>query len=307
MSKDGQLSPRTGFFHHFESKETLIKIFDQSSEDFSTEQLSNDIINQYRIENLPYFDQYLGPYPFEEYKKWISLTDLISEEVVKRVNSDSKLIRSVSAIIPKEFVSHKNKMECDVSKNDLNDLDFKIDPKYKLKFIDIEQLKAYPTNSTPDQITSHKIDNSFLLEQIINIYDKNENQVLGELQITFIVFFLGQNYEAFEQWKKLFQLICKSSSAMKNRAEFFINFIRVIYYQLKEVPSETFVDILENNNFLLSCCRDFFLNIYNQTDQLDSNLIRKCKQLQEHLTKQYEWEFDVEPDDEAPVVVDLNE
>lgn len=302
---DGRLSPRTGFFHYFECKETLIKVFDTTSEDFSSEPLSVDLINQYRIENLPYFDSHLGPYPFEQYKQWISLTDLISSQLLEKVNSDSELIRSVSAIVPKQFISTKNQMECDSNANDLNDLNFKLDPKHLLKFTKIEQLNAYPINSTPEQITRNKIDNSYLLEQLIDHHAMDENRALGELQLAFIVFLIGQNYEAFEQWKRLFQLICKSSQAMTIRTEFFINFIRVIYYQLKEVPSDTFIDILENNNFLLGCLRDFFLNIYNQENQLNDNLIQKCKQFQGYLTKQYSWEFDIEPDDEAPVIVDL--
>ena len=307
MSKDGQLSPRTGFFHYFECKETLIKEFDIVNEDLSTESLTSELINKYRIHNLPYFDSHLGPYPFEQYKQWISLTDFIDLTLTERLNSESKSIRSVSAIVPKVFRSNRNQMETDEEANDLNDLNFKIDSKHQLKFTSINQLNAYPTNSSPEQITKYKIDNSFLLEQIINNYDKDTGKVLGELQLAFIVFFIGQNYEAFEQWKHLFRLICKSSSAMIDQNEFFINFIRVIYFQLKEVPSDIFVDILENNNFLICCLRDFFLNVYNQEDKLNVNLIQKCKKFQQYLSKQYEWEFDVEPDDEAPVVVDLND
>ena len=226
---------------------------------------------------------------------------------MKRINSDSELIRSVSAIVPKEFVSHRNKMDCDSSKNDLNDLNFKMDPLHLLKFTDVDRLLVHPENSTPEQITRNQIDNSFLLEQLIAASGGEENSVLGELQFAFVVFLVGQNYEAFEQWKKLFRLICKASKAMTSRPQFFVNFIRVLYFQLKEVPSDTFVDILENNNFLLSCLRDFFLNIGNQEEKLSENLVSKCKQFQGYLTKQYEWEFDIEPDDEAPVVVELNE
>ena len=301
------MSPRTGFFHYFEGRETLIRLYDEKSEDFSTEPLSTDTINKYRIEHLPYFDQFLGPYPFEQYKQWISLTDLIGADLFKRMNSHSGLIRSVSAIVPKEFVSHRNKMDCDSSKNDLNDLNFKLDEQHLLKFTDVDRLQAYPANSTPQQITRNKIDNSFLLEQLIEAHGGDENSVLGELQFAFVVFLIGQNYDAFERWKKLFRLVCKASQAMIGRPEFFISFIRVLYFQLKEVPSDTFVDILENDNFLLGCLRDFFLNIQNQENQLSESLIGKCKQFQEYLTKQYEWEFDIEPDDEAPVVVELSE
>ena len=185
------MSPRTGFFHHFEARETLNRLCDAKSEDSSTEPLSTDMINKYCIENLPYFDEFLGPYPFERYKQWISLTDLSEPELVKRINSNSRPIRSISAIKPREFVSHRKKINSDSKKIDLNDLNhaIKLDEQHPLKFTDIECLQAYPTNSTPQQITRNKIDNTFLLEQLIEAHGGDDNSMLGELQFVFVVFF----------------------------------------------------------------------------------------------------------------------
>ena len=49
-----------------------------------------------------------------------------------------------------------------------------------------------------------------------------------------------------------------SSAPAELSKKFKFKFLACLYFQLKEVPSDTFVQILENDNFLLGCLRDFF-------------------------------------------------
>ncbi len=48
--------------------------------------------------------------------------------------------------------------------------------------------------------------------------------LLGELQYAFILFFLGENYDGFEQWKALVHLLCACDAALLSRASFFERF-----------------------------------------------------------------------------------
>jgi A1 cistron-splicing factor AAR2 len=43
----------------------------------------------------------------------------------------------------------------------------------------------------------------------------NPKDILGELQYCFITFLLGENLEAFEQWKSLVSIICSCPSGMQ--------------------------------------------------------------------------------------------
>lgn len=76
--------------------------------------------------------------------------------------------------------------------------------------------------------------------------------VLGELQFAFVCFLIGNVYEAFEHWKQLLLLLCRSEEAMRERSDLYLGLISVLYHQLGEIPPDFFVDIVSQNNFLTS-------------------------------------------------------
>lgn len=74
--------------------------------------------------------------------------------------------------------------------------------------------------------------------------------VLGELQFAFICFLIGNVYDAFEHWKALLNLLCRSEEATVKHQALFSNLISVLYHQLHEIPADFFVDIVSQDNFL---------------------------------------------------------
>lgn len=68
----------------------------------------------------------------------------------------------------------------------------------------------------------------------------------GELQIAFVVFLCGQLFEGFEQWKRLLTVICSADNCIgrQQMQAFFLHFISLLHFQLKEVPSDLFLDIV---------------------------------------------------------------
>lgn len=59
-------------------------------------------------------------------------------------------------------------------------------------------------------------------------------------------------YEAFEHWKQLLNLLCRSEEAMVKHHTLYVNLISILYHQLGEIPPDFFVDIVSQNNFLTS-------------------------------------------------------
>lgn len=74
----------------------------------------------------------------------------------------------------------------------------------------------------------------------------------GELQFAFVCFLLGNVYEAFEHWKQLLNLLCRSEEAMMKHHTLYVNLISILYHQLGEIPADFFVDIVSQDNFLTS-------------------------------------------------------
>lgn len=74
----------------------------------------------------------------------------------------------------------------------------------------------------------------------------------GELQFAFVCFLLGNVYEAFEHWKRLLNLLCRSETAMVKHHALYVSLISILYHQLGEIPADFFVDIVSQDNFLTS-------------------------------------------------------
>ena len=48
--------------------------------------------------------------------------------------------------------------------------------------------------------------------------------------------------EGLEQWKLFVDLLCHCDEIIETRAKFFENFLRVLYYQLNQLPKDWFKD-----------------------------------------------------------------
>jgi A1 cistron-splicing factor AAR2 len=93
-----------------------------------------------------------------------------------------------------------------------------------------------------------------LLDSVGNDY----NQVLGELQYSFVCFLIGHVYDAFDQWKQLVALLCTCDAALRQHPTLFHELIGVLHFQLRETPEDFFVDIVSRDNFLTHTLQSFF-------------------------------------------------
>lgn len=58
-------------------------------------------------------------------------------------------------------------------------------------------------------LTEANFDKSIILGELLKKeYDGKSENLLGELQFSFISFLLGENLESFEQWKSIITLLC---------------------------------------------------------------------------------------------------
>lgn len=82
VSKEGQTAPRSGFFHNFRTKEVLVKKYNPEQETFED---VHDEETIHRLQsNLKNLDRNLGAYPYDSWKKWVSLSNKISIETIQR-------------------------------------------------------------------------------------------------------------------------------------------------------------------------------------------------------------------------------
>jgi len=110
-------------------------------------------------------------------------------------------------------------------------------------------------------------------------------------------------YDAFEHWKKLLNLLCSCDEALSTYSDIFDALIGVLHFQVLEIPKDFFVDIVSANNFLTTTLQVFFSNVESSTT-VDKKLVEKALRFRQHLTKRFNWDFESEPEEFAPVVVE---
>lgn len=322
VGRSGDSAPRTGFFHNFTQGEILVKKWDKAAEDISTAPISAEEEERIRSNLTGDLQRYLAPFSYSEWSRWISLSKHITSEVMGWLQPESGLICSATPFESQPFCSHRQSsqeraegvsMDTDDKEGNLATkadklMELKELPAFKIRYTPFPR-RRHPSNSTPAEITKHGMDSSYVLERLLSAWP-HESDLLGELQFVFICFLVGHVYPSFEQWQKLVSAFCTSAEAVNRHPALFSDLVSVLHFQLQEVPTDFFVDIVARKNFLTDALSALFRNIADSDvpDNGPASLKMKALRFKMSLVKLMGWSFDEEePDEERPVVVELND
>lgn len=320
--RTSQLGPRTGFFHNFKCRELLIKEWSEVDEDFVETTSESDLLvkRERYLANMRDLDKFLGAYRYSYYETYKRLTSKLSSDHVHRLMPICAKIRSVPYLVKQE----KNDDESQIPKkpqratlwssdeikpNESNLLpELKQEPKSVINFTSINK-----NANEPHLITVYNLDTSARLEQCFE-GSCGKQQLLAEFEFAFVVFLLCHVYECFEHWKELLKLICLADGSLSKCTQFFIDFVNILCAQFEQVSQDLFEDIIDDNNFVLGNLSIFFQNIdylLQQHDKQNNNNLQHLKtlkktaqKLRKYLIDKFNWNFDVERDDEQPTIVD---
>ena len=212
--------------------ETFIKINEEMNKNYSI-----------GLDNLD-FDQFLGNYPYEQIQNWKDLTNFLNKDIINKLQKNIDMTMCPG-------IKEENKNEN--NENEINEIKINIQ---LMTYENIEFTEFYLNQ--PEYINS--LDKSLLLEKIISKL-KSPYEFLGEFQYTFILFLIGEVYEALKQWKDIFILISSSENLLtkKNYEKFFCDFTEIIYNQLRLFPDDLMHDVILENNFLKRYLTNFLL------------------------------------------------
>ncbi|CAN0227275.1 unnamed protein product, partial [Discosporangium mesarthrocarpum] len=111
-------------------------------------------------------------------------------------------------------------------------------------------------------------------------------ELLGELQVSFVIFFCLSSLEAFRQWHRLCAMLCRCEAALVAHPDLFRTFIRILHAHLKLVPEDFFEVELSKDNFLVPCLSAMFQNILVDST-LDPQLRDSACRLMRFLQKRF--------------------
>ena len=145
------------------------------------------------------------------------------------------------------------------------------------------------------------MDKSYSLIKNLEKFEKKYD-ILGEFQIAFIEFLIGQKFNAFEYWKSIILLMCECDEIIPKEVLLFKSFLEILQVHFQEISPDFLSLDNDKKNILWKCLKTFFETIQSISDlQLDS------KRCQLELKKYHGWCFtdSDDSDEDKPVIVDV--
>jgi A1 cistron-splicing factor AAR2 len=171
-------------------------------------------------------------------------------------------------------------------------------PERDFAFIPVDLKQTWREGAVGRERTEAAQDRSWALGDLIERYAgeaSGGNQLLGELQVTFLMVLTMMNYSCLQQWKRILELVLTSRRAVLDREEFVAEVIRILSLQLQrcdDVEGGLFeIDGDEGGAFL----RDLLMKLRQSVDDLvgDSKSLVKQEldELQEWVKTEYDWDL----------------
>jgi len=275
---------RTGFFLFMKPQDVEVFRWDPEVEELvRLENQDEEARYADGVRNFD-FDAHLGPYPLQLRAQWSELTRHISVGLLAKIEPISRVVRSKrteydAGRIETTEASLAAQQTAEGTGEDMEDgcedapMDVESRQESRQQQPDRGQethlesnlgagnlfFSALPRSRkgrgvNPEETTRLHMDRSSQLEAMIaREYRGQEFGILGELQLAYIAFLLGQNCDGFDQWRTLLQMLCSCESATSTRPELFSEVCRTFHAQLDQAPSDLFGDDLTRDNFLGSC------------------------------------------------------
>ncbi|KAI8063297.1 A1 cistron-splicing factor [Gongronella butleri] len=321
-SKEGTQGLRTGFFKYFDPSDVVVREWNPAIEDLYDEtHIDPAQIERYKI-NIREFDVNMGPYPLEPasyYQRWQRLTRYITPGLVRRVLPNNG---KVSHLPPGEPVHPEQQQTqqqqtlrtpTDENEDEAVPLQRRgrgqaLEKEEGMEFTPFDLRQSFPTGASAAQITRWSMDKSWLAQDLLHsVYHDDHRLLLGEFQLAFVCLLMAQNFSGFQHWKQVVHLLCSCHELLEQKPTLFVDFIDVLEDQLEECPIDFFRDILSENNFIASMLK----NLHSALPGAGTDLNRRFDQLTRFIEKRFNWEIDtgdddLEDDEDAPVIVDLD-
>lgn len=185
-----EVGPRMGFFLSLQQRELMVLRWNAVREEVDLSPAPEAEVEAMRA-NLQELDQFLGPYPYATLKKWISLTNFISEATMEKLQPESRQICSFSEVLPVLSMKHtKDRVEqnlprcgteCKSYQEGLARLpEMKPRAGTEIRFSELPT-QMFPAGATPAEITRHNMDLSYALETVLSKeFPSSPQDVLGE-------------------------------------------------------------------------------------------------------------------------------
>ncbi|XP_052861941.1 protein AAR2 homolog [Anopheles cruzii] len=301
----GHKGSRTGFVHYFLKNEIVVCEWDMHTEELK---LGADV-SKAVLENIASAERYseieplLQNYKSDEYDSWKILTNHITAGLLRRIvptfaervacskNASHAACREQTR--ENEACNERGSVLVAESRQLTSSVDVS---NHTLNFTNV------PARSGKDLSAAEISANCMDAIKVINklISTNGEEQILGEFQLSFILFFCGHLIDCLQQWRTLFALLCNSELAVISYGQFYSKLLILLMYHIPMLPLEMVGNI--ETNTIYKDTRKLLRNT-SQT-KCASDMQRLLVSLQQTVHWDFPGLFEEDPED-LPTVVTL--
>ncbi|CAG8890850.1 unnamed protein product [Penicillium egyptiacum] len=236
-------------------------------------------------------------------RDWSGLTDRISPSLLSRVigNPEVDVDGRPRWVLSSASTANRDADHIpgvDSPAEVLHDQEISEEPEREFGFIPVDLKRTWREGAVGRERTEAAKDRSWALGDLIDRYAgeaSGGNQLLGELQFTFLMVLTMMNYSCLQQWKRLLELILTSRSAILDREAFMSEVLRILSLQLQrcdDVDGGLFeIDGDEGGAFL----RDLLMKLRQSVDDLvgdtGSEVKLELDELEDWVKAEYGWEL----------------
>ena len=251
------LGARQGFFLRVgDKKEVIARQWDASNEEISAKSCLNESQLAALGEAIKRgdFNNNLGPYPFDQHRTWKNLTNLVTDDVLSSAGCDLGAI-----ILPGDAGDVTPIMKQDGGKA--------VSPYFPdsarvatwsdIKGVEASVRESVLSDASMDDTRKGEylslvhMDQTLIAQKLVeSAHNGRLLPLLGELQLSFVLFLVLYSHPALQHWMACVNLICNSERLLKRNLQFTHYFLRLLYEQLNFVPLDFFSDELSKDNFL---------------------------------------------------------
>ncbi len=255
------MGARQGFFLRCKSRELIVRSWDPANEEITVK----NVLKEEQVDNLAAcikrgdLNANLGPYPYDQHWSWKNLSNFISDLVLERADCLPGVM-----ILPGDMddivASHTKSLHAVKT--------YFPDTARVARFSDIKAVEASMQEGILSDVSSQDkgrrlsslhLDRSAIVRKIVLTYhDGLLLSLLGELQLSFLLFLVLYSYPALQYWKACIDLLCNSEELLRREGEFAQRFLRVLYEQLNFLSEDFFEDELSKTNFLVPAMSALF-------------------------------------------------
>lgn len=225
----------------------------------------------------------------EEKQDWQQLTAHITPALLTRIMGDTP--------------GHWSLTSASSAKRDMDDIpgltssESGIQAEKELDFLPIDLKRTWRPGATGRERTDAAQDRSWALGELVEHHctGKNQMEVLGEMELCFLMVLTLNNYSCLEQWKRILKLLFTCRAAVMEGPELFVMVLATLKLQLQhcnDVEGGLFDLSDEGSTLLRGLIREFRKGLEDFSGMEKADVMDELEELESYLRAEYGWEFD---------------